>query len=183
MGLQMVAVVARLGARVTVVEPQSERRDLARRFGATEAIEPDRWPERVRAGADGAPRAVIVCAGDPALVPPAIEACANGGRVVLFAGFGDRPVFPIDVNAIHYREIELVGSEWIGAPPNQRRERYDEAAEIIASGSLPLEELVSARCSFDDLEDALLGRSEFRELKTIFVPGVGDAVVNGREQA
>ena len=183
MGLQMVAVAGRIGARVTAVEPQSERRDLARRFGATDAFEPQGWPERVRAGADGAPRAVIVCAGDPALVPAAIEACVTGGRVVLFAGFGDRPIAPVDVNAIHYREIALVGSEWIGAPPNQRRERYAEAAEIIASGSLPLEDLVSARCSFDDLEDALLGRSEFRVLKTIFVPGTGGAGVQERELA
>jgi L-iditol 2-dehydrogenase len=170
MGLQMIAVAARLGAQVTAVEPQPERRELAGRFGATEAIDPDRWPERVGAGADGAPRAVIVCAGDPALVAPAIDACAEGGRVVLFAGFGDRPVVPVDVNAIHYREIALVGSEWIGAPPNQRRERYTDAAEIIASGSIPLEDLVSARCSFDGLEDALLGRAEFRLLKTVFVP-------------
>ncbi|MDQ3210901.1 MAG: zinc-binding dehydrogenase, partial [Actinomycetota bacterium] len=148
--------------------------ELARRFGAAVAIESDRWPDRVRAGAAGAPRAVIVCAGHPELVPQAIEASANGGRVVLFAGFGDRPVAQVDVNAIHYREIELVGSEWIGAPPNQRRERYGEAAEIIASGSLPLEELVSARCSFDDLEDALLARSAFRVLKTVFVPDRAD---------
>lgn len=174
MGLQMIAVAARAGVTVTAVEPQAERRDLAVRFGAADAIEPDGWPERVGAGADGAPRAVIVCAGDPALVAPAIEACGNGGRVVLFAGFGDHPVVPVDVNAIHYREIALVGSEWIGTPPNQRRERYAEAAEIIASGSLLLEELVTARCSFDDLEDALLGRAAFRELKTVFVPDGGN---------
>ena len=174
MGLQMIAVASRIGARVTAVEPQRERRDLAARFGADEALEPDRWPERVRGGADGAPRVVIVCSGDPVVVAPAIEACASGGRVVLFAGFGDRSVVPVDVNAIHYREIALVGSEWIGAPPNQRRERYAEAADMIASGALPLEDLVSARCSFDDLEDALLSRSAFRVLKTVFVPEEGD---------
>jgi L-iditol 2-dehydrogenase len=168
MGLQMIAVAARVGARVTAVEPRPERRDLAERFGATEAIDPDGWSERVRAG--GAPRAVMICAGDPDLIAPAIEACANGGRVVLFAGFGDRPSVSVDVNTIHYRELTLIGSEWIGAPPNQRRQRYTEAAEIIASGALPLEELVTARCSFHDLEDALRGRSEFRVLKTVFVP-------------
>lgn len=173
MGLQMIAVAARLGAHVTAVEPQPERRDLAERFGATEAIDTDRWFERVHAGADGAPRAVIVCAGDPDLVAPAINACANGGRVVLFAGFGDRPVVSVDVNAIHYREISLIGSEWIGVPPNQRRERYAEAAEIIASSALPLEDLVTERCSFHDLEEALRGRSDFRVLKSVFVPSGG----------
>lgn len=173
MGLQMVAVASSRGAHVTVVELQSERRELALRFGADVAIDTDGWAERVRAGADGAPRAVIVCAGDPDLIAPSIEACADGGRVVLFAGFGDRPVASLDVNAIHYREIALVGSEWIGSPPNQRRERYAEAAEIIASGTLHLEDLVTARCSFDDLEQALLGRAAFRVLKTMFVPDEG----------
>ena len=85
-------------------------------------------------------------------------------------GSGIGRLASVDVNAIHYREITLVGSEWIGAPPNQRRERYAEAAEIIASGALPLEELVTARCSFHDLEEALRGRAEFRVLKTVFVP-------------
>ncbi len=170
MGLQTVAVATQLGARVTAVEPKAERRELALRFGATEAIDPDRWSERVGAGAGGAPSAVIVCAGDPDLIAPSIEACANGGRVVLFAGFGDRPTVAVDVNAIHYREVAVVGSEWIGTPPNQRRERYADSAAIIASASIPLEELVSARCSFDDLEDALMGRSAFRDLKTVFVP-------------
>jgi L-iditol 2-dehydrogenase len=168
MGLQMIAVAVRAGAHVIAVEPRPERRALAERFGAAEAIEPEGWPEAVReaGGAD----AVIVCAGDPDLIGPAIEACSNGGRVVLFAGFGDRPIAPVDVNELHYREIALVGSEWIGPPPNQRRERYGEAAALLTAGDLPLEELVTARCSFDDLEEALVGRSTFRVLKTVFVP-------------
>ncbi|HEX7248285.1 MAG TPA: zinc-binding dehydrogenase, partial [Actinomycetota bacterium] len=77
----------------------------------------------------------------------------------------------VDVNDLHYREITLIGSEWIGSPPNQRRERYAEAADLVTSGALALEDLVTARCSFDDLEDALIGRSAFRVLKTVFVPG------------
>ncbi|HVF07518.1 MAG TPA: hypothetical protein VNC60_02980, partial [Actinomycetota bacterium] len=112
----------------------------------------------------------IVCAGAPELVAPAVEACAAGGRVVLFAGFGDRTIAPLDLNAIHYREIAVVGSEWIGAPPNQRGERYAQAAEIIASGSMRLEELVTGRCSFDDLEHALIDRGATRELKSVFYP-------------
>ncbi|HEY7761544.1 MAG TPA: zinc-binding dehydrogenase, partial [Actinomycetota bacterium] len=168
MGLQMVAVAARAGAHVIAVEPQRERRSLALRFGAAEAVEPDGWPEAVRD--DGGADAVIVCAGDPDLIAPSIEACSNGGRIVLFAGFGDRPVVPVDVNELHYRELALLGSEWIGAPPNQRRERYDEAAALLTGGDLPLEELVTARCSFDDLEEALVGRSNFRVLKTVFLP-------------
>jgi threonine dehydrogenase-like Zn-dependent dehydrogenase len=171
MGLQMIAVSARAGAHVVAVEPQAERRELARAFGAAEDLDPEGWVDVVResGGAD----AVIVCAGDPDLVAPAVAACATGGRVVLFAGFGDRPVVPVDVNDLHYREISLVGSEWIGTPPNQRRDRYDDAARLLGSGDLRLEQLVTSRCSFDDLEAALIGRSAFRVLKTVFVTSPG----------
>jgi 2-desacetyl-2-hydroxyethyl bacteriochlorophyllide A dehydrogenase len=166
MGLQMIAVACRAGARVVAVEPQAERRELARDFGAAEALDPAAWV----AGHEGrGADVVIVCAGDPDLVAPAVAACATGGRVVLFAGFGDRPVVPVDLNELHYREIALVGSEWIGSPPNQRRERYDDAARLLTSGELRLEQLVTARCSFQDLEAALIGRSAFRVLKTVFV--------------
>ena len=168
MGLQMIAVAARAGAHVVAVEPQAERRELARAFGAAEDLGPEGWVDLVRE--DGGADAVIVCAGDPDLIAPAVAACATGGRVVLFAGFGDRPVVPVDVNDLHYREITLVGSEWIGTPPNQRRDRYHEAAGLLASGELLLERLVTSRCSFDDLEAALIGRSAFRELKTVFFP-------------
>lgn len=168
MGLQMAGLAARLGAEVTAVEPKDERRALARRFGATEAIPPDGWAERLRA--EGGADAVIVCAGDPALVGPSIVACADRGTVVLFAGFGDRPRVEVDVNALHYREITLVGSEWVGVPPHARCERYADAARWLADPTLPLEDLVTHRCSFDDLEDALIGRGSFEVLKTVFTP-------------
>jgi threonine dehydrogenase-like Zn-dependent dehydrogenase len=154
MGLQAIAVAARAGAHVVAVEPRTERRELARAFGAAEDLDPDGWAEIVRS--DGGADAVIVCAGDPELVAPALAATATGGRIVLFAGFGERPVVPVDLNDLHYREITLVGSEWIGSPPNQRREWYSEAARLLIAGSLPLEQLVSSRCSFDDLEAALI---------------------------
>jgi L-iditol 2-dehydrogenase len=166
MGLQTIAVAARAGAHVVAVEPRTERRELARAFGAAEDLDPDGWAEIVRS--DGGADAVIVCAGDPELVAPALAATATGGRIVLFAGFGERPVVPVDLNDLHYREITLVGSEWIGSPPNQRREWYSEAARLLIAGSLPLEQLVSSRCSFDDLEAALIGRSAFHQLKTVF---------------
>ena len=185
MGLQMVAVAGRIGARVTRRRAAGRNAEIwPVASGPPTRSSREGWPERVRAGADGAPRRSDRLRRRPRTwshrrsrpAPPGAGSCCS-------PGFGDRPIAPVDVNAIHYREIALVGSEWIGAPPNQRREHYAEAAEIIGSGSLPLEELVSARCSFDDLEDALLGRSEFRELKTIFVTGLGAAGVQEEEQA
>jgi L-iditol 2-dehydrogenase len=174
MGLQTIALASRLGTHVTAIEPKPERRNLAIRFGASDAIEPDGWVERIRSQEPRGLDAVIVCAGDPALVAPSIDACADRGTVVLFAGFGDRPRVEVDVNALHYREIALVGSEWVGVPPHSRCERYADAVERITDLGFPLEELVTHRCSFDDLEDALIGRGSFDVLKTMFTPDGGD---------
>ena len=93
-----------------------------------------------------------------------------GGRVVLFAGFGARGEAVVDLNRLHYEEIELVGSEWIGSPPNQRRERYEEALELLVSGAAPLEQLVTERCGLDGIEDAFEALRQHRSLKTIVIP-------------
>jgi L-iditol 2-dehydrogenase len=165
MGLQIVLVAAAAGARVVVVDPLPGRQALARSFGAAEAIGEEAW-----AGAECAADAVIVTVGDDALVRQAIEVARPGGRVVLFAGFGERSEAVLDLDRLHYHEIALVGSEWIGAPPNQRRERYDDALELLVSGAAPLEQLVSARCGLDEIEEAFEAQRTHRTLKTIVVP-------------
>ncbi len=171
MGLKIVAEAALLGVRVLVVEPREDRRELALSFGAEAAVPAEGWRQAVKdwnkaGGAD----AVILTIGDPALVNDCVAACRPGGRVVLFAGFGDRPTGAIDFNDLHYREISLVGSEWIGTPPNQCRDRYDEALTRLLDQRLPFEKLVTGRCGFSDLEAAIVRRQTFSGMKTMFVP-------------
>ena len=86
---------------------------------------------------------MILTIGAADLVATCVGAVAPGGRVVLFAGFGAAPHATLDLDVIHYREVSLVGSEWIGTPPNQRRERYADALGLITSGEVPVERLVS----------------------------------------
>ena len=172
MGLKMIAEAARKGVHVLAIEPLSERQQLARTFGAEKVIGPEGWQDEARAWSGGkGVDAVVLTLGNPDLVDPCIQACAPGGRVVLFAGFGNRPKATIDVNRLHYKEIVLVGSEWIGTPPNQRRERYDEALAFLEDESVPFESLVTARCGFQDLEAALVSRQSFKGLKTMLVTG------------
>ena len=84
--------------------------------------------------------------------------------------FGTRPEATIDLNVLHYREIALIGSEWVGTPPNQRRERYDQAADLIVSGAIPVERLVTGRCGFEDLGQVLAERGSLSGIKTVFQP-------------
>jgi L-iditol 2-dehydrogenase len=158
MGLQLAAAASLAGARTTVAEPIEERRAMARAFGAAEAVE--------RRPADRFD-AVILSVGIAALVQPALESCAPGGRVVVFAGSGDAPRAEIDIDLLHYRELTLVGSEWVGTPPNQRRERYAQALELLTAGRLPVERLVTARCRLDGLPDAFADAHSLRGLKTL----------------
>jgi L-iditol 2-dehydrogenase len=171
MGLQLVAAIGAAGARALAVEPLPERRELALAFGAEETVAPDGWEDAVRswAGGDG-PAAVVLSIAAPELVAQATRIVAPGGRVVLFAGFGDRPEATLDLNVLHYREVAVVGSEWIGAPPNQRRERYREALELLSGGCVPVERLVDAHCDLDGLEEAFEAQRTLSRLKTVVVP-------------
>jgi L-iditol 2-dehydrogenase len=163
MGLQLVLAGALEGAEVVLVEPHDERRGLGPVLGAVEAVSDlsDVW---------GKAEAVILSIGVGALVERCVELTAPGGHVVLFAGFGDSPRAELDLDRLHYDEIAVVGSEWIGSPPNQRREHYAAALDALVSGRAPLERLVTGRCGLDGLEDAFADVQARRGLKTIVVP-------------
>jgi L-iditol 2-dehydrogenase len=172
MGLQLAALATRAGGRVIVVEPIQARRELALTFGAETAVAGDGWKDAVLDWTNGhGPDVAIVAVGRGDLVAAAVDVAAPGGRVVAFAGFGDEATGVIDLNRIHYREVTLVGSEWIGAPPNQRWERYGQARDLLTSGDLPLEDLVTRIVKFDQVAAALDGFAGHQELKTVLVPG------------
>lgn len=172
MGLKIVAEAALSGIRVLVVEPREDRRELALAFGAEKAVPAEGWRQAAAdwSGQHGGADAVILTIGDPDMVNDCIAACRPGGRVVLFAGFGNRPAGMVNLNDLHYREISLVGSEWIGTPPNQMRKRYDEALQRLIDGQPPFERLVTSTCGFADLENAIVRRQSFAGIKTMFVP-------------
>ncbi len=163
MGLQLVLAASLQGARVTLIEPLDQRRALGSELGAHDAA-------RDLAEVEGDADVVILSVGVAELVEPCIALAAPGGRVVLFAGFGDASRAELDLDRLHYREIALVGSEWIGTPPNQRREHYSAARDLLVSGRAPLEQLITRHCSLDDLEDAFADVRAHRGLKAVVVP-------------
>src|SRR5262249_62153707 len=95
----------------------------------------------------------------------------RGGRAAGWAGSGPEPAGFIAMTRLHYGEVELVGSHWVGTPPNQRLDRYAQARDLLASPDLALERLVTRVIGFDQLEDALARHPEHRELKAILIPG------------
>jgi len=75
----------------------------------------------------------------------ATDIVAHGGRVSLFAGFSAGETAPMDVNAIHYRELIVTGAFGLS------RHDYDRALGLIASGRLDVRSLVTHRFSLDDI--------------------------------
>jgi L-iditol 2-dehydrogenase len=167
MGLQLVLACALDGGRVTLAEPREDRRALGLALGAASSVGD-------AADLDGPFNVVVLSIGVAGLVEAAVELAAPGGRVVLFAGFGDAPRAELDLNRLHYQEIALLGSEWIGTPPNQRRERYAEARDLLVSGAAPLERLVDATCGLDGLEEAFADVRAGRRVKVLLRPDTGE---------
>jgi L-iditol 2-dehydrogenase len=168
MGLQIVAAAAREGGQVIVVEPLERRQHLACELGAQAAVSPEDWPAAVMewSGGRGANVLVVAIASTTA-IRAAMLAAAPGARIVAFAGFGTEPESLIDLNLLHYRELSIVGSEWIGTPPNQRRERYAESLALLESGEFALERLIDRRCPLENAGEALSNLGANGSVKTV----------------
>ena len=172
MGLQLTAVGALTGASVHVVEPRLDRRELALGLGAEAASDAESWPAVVREWSDGVGADVVILAlADADLVAPSLEALGHRGRLVMFAGFGDRGTTMVDINRIHYQELVLTGSHWIGIPPRHQRGRYEQARELLSAGTLRLESLITGYCDLDGVLAAFEDHSSHRTLKTVLLPG------------
>jgi len=170
MGLQITAVARRRGVTVIVSEPEAARRELARAFGAAHVIDPASQDvvRQVRGLTDGrGADAVILAVAVETLVNQALEMTRPLGRVVLFAGF-ERPArVEIDPNLVHYGEITLVGSEWIGTAPFHRPELYQQAVNLIAQGAVPVAWLITGRYPLDHIHEAFVAAAERRSLKVV----------------
>lgn len=175
MGLQLAAAGAVAGARVHVVEPRPDRRQLAIDLGAESTSGSEDWPAAVREwGAGRGADVVVLSIGNPDLIDPAMRALDTQGRLVLFAGFGNRGTASIDVNLLHYQEISMIGTTAAGVPPREQWGRYEQARQLLTDGTLKLENLVSGHCDLDGVLDAFDDVAAQRVLKTVLVPGGTD---------
>jgi L-iditol 2-dehydrogenase len=87
--------------------------------------------------------------------------------VVLFAGFERPAKVAFDPNLIHYHEVVLTGSEWIGLPPHHRPELYQQAIDLIAGGIIPVGRLITGRFKLAQIEAAFKAAADRRSLKVI----------------
>ena len=121
--------------RVVVVEPGEHRRERIEGLGFT-AIPLDGVHDAVIAGFDGElPAAVFECAGHPSALGLALELVAPAGTIVA-CGVLEEPV-PINQLLLILKEARIRGAF------AYRREDFDRAIELLASGELPAAEVIT----------------------------------------
>jgi threonine dehydrogenase-like Zn-dependent dehydrogenase len=127
------------------------------RVGAEVALEPgelehfERWePDKISARAVDV---VLECSGKKVAMEAGLSQLRRGGRLVLVGAGMEPPTF--DPNRMLLNELEIHGSFIYDA------DGFDRAIELLASGVLPVDELIDPTdVPLDLLGDALVGLAD-----------------------
>ena len=161
-GLLCVQLARLAGASdVILVTRQASRRDLAETIGATASCDPQATDPLTLVG--GGADVVLECAGVAETVAQAPKLAKSGGTVVIVGVMpkGEKVEFePFD---LLFRELKILGS--FVNPFTHRR-----AADLIASGIVKVEPLISRRISLADAPDAVANPPRPGEVKVLIVP-------------
>ncbi len=151
-GLLFTMLVNRIGSAMLATDTMPFRRELALRFGAAAALDP-RDPE-VQArilemtrgrGAD----AVIVAASAPGIVEQAVRCSRPGSKILLFAQTSHQERIEISGADICMGERMLFGCYSASV------DLQKQAAELVFSGALPVEDLVTHRFPLDEIRSGI----------------------------
>ena len=168
-GLLFTMLVKRSGATMLATDTMPYRREMAVRFGALEAYDPRSADLQSRVmeltGGRGAD-AVIVAATAPGIVEQAVRYSRPGSRLLLFA------------QTSHTERIELsgadvcVGERLIFGSYSASLDLQKESADLVFSGELPIDDLISHRFPLDQIRAGidLALRPEPKSLKIVVQP-------------
>jgi L-iditol 2-dehydrogenase len=93
---------------------------------------------------------VITAAASGAAQEQGLRMLARRGRLSLFGGLPkDAATITVDANLVHYRELTLVGVN--GSTPEHNR----RALELIASGAVPVADLITHRLPLDEVLEGI----------------------------
>lgn len=160
-----VAMVAReTGAQVTVVERDAARRDFAKTLGFDTLSSDENTKQAVHQKTGGAGAHVVFeCTGAPACALLMTHLVRVRGRVVVVGIFSEAP--PVDLKQVFWREVEIVGAR-VYEPSD-----FDRAIALAASGTLPLEVMVTSKRPLVEIQQAFEGTAG--GMKTLVACGTG----------
>ncbi|GAB3601502.1 NAD(P)-dependent alcohol dehydrogenase [Microbacterium tumbae] len=140
---------------IVISDPMAERREVALRFGATDAVDPAAGP--LGSGYD----AFVDASGSPVAVKQGISALKAGGVAVLVGMGADEIALP--VSTIQNRELVITGIF-------RYANTWPTAIELVASGAVDLDALVTGSFGLGEVREALDAASHPSTLKSIVRP-------------
>ena len=156
-GLLMLQLAKLAGAaKVALLEPVENKREVGRKLGADVCIDPVKEDVKERLAENGMDwvNVVIECVGRPSTIEQAIEIAGNKAVVMMFGL--TKPDEEIAVKPFQVFQKELVLKASYINPYTQKR-----ALDLINSGRLDVSSMVYEVCSLDELEE-ILSRPEVR---------------------
>jgi threonine dehydrogenase-like Zn-dependent dehydrogenase len=159
-GLCAVLAASRLGAeRIIVMGRHDSRLEVARRFGATDAVR-ERGEEgiaRVRELTGGGPPHVLECVGTAQATETAIAVCRPGGTV----GHVGVPAEPVTLMDLHMRNIAMQG----GVAPV--RAYIPELLQDVLAGRIDPSPVLDLSVSLDQVPEGYAAMDERRAIKAL----------------
>lgn len=166
-GLMMVQL-AKLGGAGAVIlsEPEAARREIGLRVGADWAVDPihEDMPARLREllGSDGAD-VVIECVGSTIATAQAFAAAGQGANILLFSVPKEGAQYAVALEDVFRKELTIMGSR-INPDTHQR------AVQLIDSGRLQLEPLITHSFPVEQLEEAIRTQMGPQSIKVLIEP-------------
>ena len=132
---------------VRIVAKYPHQADLARRFGAAEVLEPDRY---LRQGVDGQPDAIISTSTSGEALSQAIRVCRRRGTIVMTSAYTVDTT--VQFRPVVSEELYLVGS--IAYAEGETSPDFDVIIDWLAERILQPRPLISHRFKLDEIGTA-----------------------------
>lgn len=165
-GQMMLQMAKKSGASTVILsEPIQSRREIALGLGADFAIDPihENLNQRLQQITDDGVDVIIECVGKSFTVEQAFSAAAPGTTIVLFGVPAPNATVPLPLFDVYKKELKIVGS-MINPDTHQR------AANLINSGALQLEELITHKFPLNQLDEAIQMQMSSESIKVVLHP-------------
>jgi 2-desacetyl-2-hydroxyethyl bacteriochlorophyllide A dehydrogenase len=166
-GLFALLAARHAGARVVVADLLESKRARAQRLGAAGTFDPTA-PDAVDAALRllGGPAAVVIdCVSRESSVAQAVDLVDKGGAIMI-VGVAEGAT-PVPLGLIQDRELALIGSLMYV------REDFTAAAELLASGAVPVDEIISAEFDLEHAAEAFTASADAEHVKVLVTVGDG----------
>ncbi|WP_018921983.1 zinc-dependent dehydrogenase [Salsuginibacillus kocurii] len=164
-GLMHVQLAKIAGAgKVIVSEIVDHRRDKALQAGADVVVNPQEqslYDEVMQITENKGVDKVVMAIGVSGLVSECISLLKKCGTLNLFAGFTKNDLSEIDPNAIHYKELNIVGTT------ASTRQDNIEALSLIANGRIDTDVLTTPGYSLEQINEAIQDVMNGTGMKTV----------------